>query len=214
MKKQNIDLKSFIGISVFSALSVCQVSFASEYKIDSSHSNVGFIARHLVSKVNGEFKEFDGTFSFDANKPEDSKVTAKVTVASINTNEKKRDQHLLSDDFFSQKKFPTVTFVSTQVIPNGDKKYKMNGNLTMHGNTKPVTFDVEFLGETDDPWGGHRAGFSATTQINRKDFGINWNKALDKGGFVLGDEVVINLNVEALQQTAEMLKSDQKKKIN
>jgi polyisoprenoid-binding protein YceI len=185
---------------------ISQASFAKEYKIDATHSNVGFVAQHLVSKVNGEFKEFEGTVDFDAKKPENTKVKASAKTASVTTNVEKRDSHLKSPDFFDSKKFPTMTFVSTKVSEDGSKKYKMTGDLTIKGVTKSVTFDVDFLGEMDDPWGGHRAGFTATGKINRKDFGINWNKALDKGGFVLADDVTINLNVEAAADNAEKKK--------
>jgi polyisoprenoid-binding protein YceI len=174
--------------------------FAREYKVDPSHSNVGFVARHLVSKVNGEFKDFTGNFSFDPKKPEAATVSAVVQVKSITTNEEKRDKHLQSDDFFSAEKYPTMQFNSIKVEEDGDKKYKVEGNLTIRGVTKPVTFEMEFLGEQDDPWGGHRIGFSGSTTINRKDFGMNWNKALDNGGVLIGDKVVINLNVEGLEK--------------
>lgn len=202
MKKNDFFSQVFVGLTIGSlcCLSAAQVGFAKDYDVDASHSNVAFVAQHLVSKVNGEFKDFEGTFSFDPKKLDNTKVTATVKVDSISTNQEKRDKHLKSDDFFASGKFPTLTFVSTKVSAHGSKKYKMAGNLTMHGVTKPVVFDVDYLGEIDDPWGGHRAGFTATTKVNRKDYGMVWNKALDKGGFVLGEEVTINLNVEASEK--------------
>jgi len=193
-------MKKIIFLSLVACFSMVQLGFAKDYEIDATHSNVGFMAKHLISKVNGEFKDYNGTISFDPKKPDQTKVNAKVKAASINTNVEKRDAHLKSEEFFGVEKFPELTFVSTKVTPNGSKKYKMVGDLTMHGVTKPVTFEVEYLGEMDDPWGGHRAGFTATTQVNRKDFGMNWNKALDKGGVVLSDEIAINLNIEALEK--------------
>jgi polyisoprenoid-binding protein YceI len=153
--------------------------------------------------------------SFDPDYPEKAKVNAIAKVESIDTNEKKRDDHLRNEDFFDAKKHPTLSFVSKEVKPDGDKKYKVLGDLTMHGVTKPVTFDVEYLGETDDSWGNHRAGFIATTTVNRKDYGISWNKTADKGGFVLGDDVAINLNLEMVEKKAEKpaeKKSELKKK--
>ena len=193
-----------IGMSVLAFAIASQLSFAKdegtgEFKVDKAHSSVQFTIRHLVSHVSGQFKDFEGTVSFNSSQPKNSKVSAKVKVASIDTNDKKRDDHLKSDDFFSAKKFPEMTFVSTGVTSEDDKKYKMMGNLTLHGVTKPVVFDVEYLGEATDPWGGHRAGFTGTAKINRKDFGMNWNKVLDQGGMILGDDVTILLNMEALQ---------------
>jgi polyisoprenoid-binding protein YceI len=198
---------------IFSVLSVFGAKvWASEtknYKIDGSHSNVGFTARHMISRVNGEFTELDGQFTFNPEDLKSAKVTASVKAASINTKEKKRDEHLRSGDFFDVSKFPKLEFASKQITDVGGKKYKMTGDLTMHGQTKPVTFDVEYLGEAQDPWGGRRAGFTATAKVNRKDFGINWNKTLDQGGVLVGDEVEIQVNVEGLQTKSE----DHSKKI-
>jgi polyisoprenoid-binding protein YceI len=195
--------KHVIALSLVTFFAASHVSLAKDYTIDRSHSNVGFSVKHFVSKVNGEFKEFDGELQFDPSKPEAAKIVAEVQAASVNTNEKKRDEHLASDDFFAAKKHPKFKFVSQSIKADGDKKYKVSGDLTLRGVTKPVVFDVEYLGETDDPWGNHRAGFTGTTTVNRKDFGINWNKSLDKGGFVLGEDVVINLNLEAIEKKAE-----------
>jgi polyisoprenoid-binding protein YceI len=203
MKKNSLYGQTLLSLGVAGSLLFGHASFATEYEIDGSHSNVGFTIRHLVSKVNGEFKAFNGKFTFDPKNLETSKLEAEIKATSIDTNEKKRDEHLRGDDFFGVKKYPTLKFVSTQIKANGDNKYKVTGDLTMHGVTKPVTLDVDYLGETDDPWGNHKAGFTGTTQVNRKDFGMNWNKALDKGGVVLGDDVVINLNIEANQKKAE-----------
>ncbi len=173
------------------------------YKIDASHSNVGFTARHLIGRVNGEFVDFDGQFSFNPDDLKASKVSAKVKAESINTRDKKRDEHLRSDDFFGVKKYPTLEFKSKSLSLAGDRKYKMSGDLTMHGVTKPVTFDVEYFGDSVDPWGNHRSGFSAATKVNRKDFGMSWNKTLDKGGLLLGEEVDVTINVEGIQDQAQ-----------
>lgn len=204
MNKQVLNRTGF-GLGIVSlGLCVSLTGFAREFKVDPSHSNVGFVARHLVSKLNGEFKEFTGNFTFDPKKPEEATVSAVVQVGSITTNVPKRDEHLKSDDFFAAKKFPTLQFVSTKISPDGDKNFKLEGNLTIRGVTKPVVFVTEFLGEQDDPSGAHRIGFSGTTTIKRKDFGINWNKTLDKGGVVVGEDVVINLNVEGVEDKAEI----------
>jgi len=193
---------SWMTKGIVSALFLSQVCLGADFKIDKGHSSVEFVTKHLVSQFRGGFNDFDATFSFDPKKPDQSKVTATVKVASVDTRDKKRDDHLRSDDFFAAKKFPTFTFVSKSFTPDGDNKYKMAGDLTMKGVTKPVTFDVEFLGETKGFTGDRRLGFTATTKINRKDFGISWNKVLDSGGVVIGDDVQINLNVEAGEATA------------
>ncbi len=199
MRMQRVTERAFVLFGLVMSMTLVQSVHAKEYKVDSSHSSVSFMVRHLVSKVVGNFKEFDGSLSFDPKKPEDTKVNASVQTSSINTENKKRDDHLQSDDFFSAKKFPKLTFVSSKITPTEKNKYQMVGDLTIRGVKKPVTFDVEYLGEAKDPWGGTRAGFTATTKINRKDFGMVWNKALDNGGVVLSDEVEINVNFEALE---------------
>jgi len=197
MRRDRLVWQLWVSLLFFS---IHQVSIAKDYEVDASHSTVGFVVRHIVSKVNGSFKKFEGRFSFDPSNPAASKLTAEVAVASVDTNEPKRDIHLRGEDFFNAEKFPKFTFVSKKFTPAGDKKFKMSGDLTLRGVTKPVIFDVDFFGEGEDPWGGHRIGFEATTQVNRKDYGISWNKALDKGGFVVGDEVTINVNVEGREK--------------
>ena len=172
---------------------------ASQYKIVSVHSSVDFSIRHLVSKVNGRFKDFEGTFSFDEKKSADLKdVKFSIKTASINTDNEKRDGHLKSGDFFDVEKFPEMTFASTKVTSAGKNKFKVDGNVTMHGVTKPAVFMVEFMGAVKNPMGeGMKTGFSATTKLNRKDFGIIWNKALDKGELMLGEDVNVSVGVEA-----------------
>ena len=176
------------------------LSYAGDFTIDASHSNIEFTIRHLVSKVKGQFKSFNGEISFDSKNPEASKISANIDVASLNTNQKNRDEHLLSDDFFAVKKNPTLSFVSTEIKSDGDSKYKMSGNLTLRGVTKPVIFGVEYLGEAKGPSGDQRIGFVATTKIHRKDFNINWNKTLDTGGVIIGDDVQIDINIEAAEK--------------
>lgn len=174
---------------------------AATYEIDPAHSSVGFRIRHLVGKVNGSFTKFSGTITFDKKQPAKSKVNAVIEAASIDTQNQKRDDHLRSADFFDVAKYPTLTFASTHVSVLGKGHYHVLGNLTIHGVTRPTLLDVTFGGQMKNPMGpGQRAGFSATTHIDRKDFGIVWNKTLDTGGAMLGDNVEITLEVEAVGQ--------------
>lgn len=178
-------------------------ALAAQYQIDVVHSNVGFTIRHIVSRVNGEFKEFDGSFSFDPAKPESSALNVKIKASSIDTKIDKRDEHLKSADFFDVEKHPEILFVSKKISKSGKNKYKVTGDLTLRGVSKPVVLDVEYLGSSPFSMDGktiQKAGFTAHTVIQRKDFGISWNKTLDQGGLVLGDEVDININIEANQQ--------------
>ena len=174
---------------------------ADVYEIDASHSQVGFRIRHLVGKVPGRFTKFSGTVEFTPGKPETWKATASIDPASINTDNEKRDGHLRSPDFFDVEKHPEMSFKSVKVAGFKGDKAKLHGELTMHGVTKPVVLDLELGGTTKDPWGNTRAGFTATGTINRKDFGIVWNKALDADGLMLGEEVSISLEVEAVLKT-------------
>ena len=173
------------------------------WKIDPVHSNVGFSVRHLmISKVNGHFRNWTGTLVTDDAKPENSKITATIETASIDTKEPQRDDHLRSADFFDAANHPELKFESTSVKKVSDDRFEVNGNLTIRGNTKPVTLDTEFFGRQKDPWGGERAGFAAKTHIDRKDFGLTFNMPLDGGGFVVGDKVEITLDVEAVKEAA------------
>ncbi|GER88344.1 polyisoprenoid-binding protein [Dictyobacter vulcani] len=172
------------------------------WTIDASHSHIGFAVRHMVvSTVRGQFNAVRGTLNLDEANPAASSVEAEVDAASIDTHDGNRDGHLRSADFFDVEKFPTITFKSTKV-ENSDGDYKVTGDFTMHGVTKSVTFDVEYSGFVRDPYGLDRAGFSAQTKINRKDFGLTWGALLETGGAVLSDEVKLNLEFEATQQPA------------
>lgn len=164
------------------------------YDLDLAHTTVEFKVKHLViSRVTGRFNKFSGTFVGDEKSKKLEKVEAEIDVASIDTNEKKRDDHLRGGDFFEAEKFPKITFKSTGVESKDGKKGKIKGELTIKGITKPVTLDAEYTGTVKDPWGKENAGFRATTKINRKDFGITWNKSLDGGGMVVGEEVEISI---------------------
>ena len=169
------------------------------YGIDTVHSNVGFKVRHLVSKTGGEFTDFDGTIVADFGNLGASSVKFTIQTASIDTKNEKRDGHLRSADFFDAEKYPEITFTSSKITKIDGDSYAVTGTLTMHGVSKEVILTVDFLGEMT-AMGGTRAGYELTTTINRKDFGISWNRALDAGGFVLGDDVEININLELVKQ--------------
>jgi polyisoprenoid-binding protein YceI len=178
---------------------------ASTWNIDADHSNIQFKVRHLmVSNVKGVFGKVQGTVDIDDKNIAKSKVAVTIDTESINTGVIKRDEHLKSADFFDVAKFPTMTFVSTKVAKNGKDKLKVTGDLTLHGVTRPVQLDVEGpSADSKDPWGKTRRGVSATTKINRKDFGLVWNKALETGGVVVGDEITISLEVEMIKDQAK-----------
>lgn len=191
--------KILAGAFIASALTLANNAFAAEYTIDTSHSQVGFKVKHMmISNVPGSFGKFEGTINFDEKKLKDAKVNVKIATDSINTNDAKRDDHLKSADFFDVKKYPEITFVSKSVTAAGKKKYKVKGDLTMHGVTKEEVLNAEFNGTGTDPWGNKKAGFSATATLKRKDYGMTWNKALDGGGVIVGDEVHVDIQIEAL----------------
>lgn len=166
-------------------------------EIDRSHSDVAFQVRHLLSRVRGRFSDFSGTIQLDPSHPERSRVEVTIQAASVDTAEPQRDQHLRSADFFEVDTYPTLTFTSTAITPRGGDRYHIAGNLTIHGVTKPVTLAATFLGGARDPWGAERFGFDAEVTLNRKDFGLHWNAALETGGFLVGDEVKVELSVQA-----------------
>ena len=172
---------------------------AGVWAIDPTHSEVGFTVRHLmVSKVRGTFKTFDGTLTI-ADDPLESRVEARIDAFSVDTRDENRDNHLRSSDFFEVEKYPYLTFVSTGVRQHGHD-YVVTGDLTIRGVTRSVDLDLEFNGVSPDPWGGTRAGFSASTEISRADFGIEFNIPIDGGGVVVGDRIKINLEIEAVLQ--------------
>ena len=188
------------------ALALASPALAADtYQFDKAHTTVGFQVRHIVTNLGGKFQDFSGTIKVDRVKPETSSVEFTIQAASINTNDPKRDEHLKSPDFFDVANQPTITFKSTSVKPTGKDAYDVAGNLTMRGVTKAITLPVTFLGEGKDPWGNEKIGFETATTLNRKDYGINWNKALDQGGLLVGDEVKVQISVEAnkVKQAAE-----------
>ncbi len=170
---------------------------AGTWQIDPVHSEVSFSVRHLmVSKVRGTFSRFSGSIHVGDN-PLDSSVEATIDMDSIDTRDATRDAHLRSADFFEVERYPTMTYRSTGIRAEGDG-YVIDGELTLHGVSRPVELAVEFNGVSSDPWGGTRAGFSATTEINRRDFGVDISMPLDGGGVVVGDKVKVHLEIEAI----------------
>jgi polyisoprenoid-binding protein YceI len=175
-----------------------------QWNLDTAHSSVNFSVRHMViSKVRGHFTQFSGTLDFDEARPQAAKLEVKVQTASVNTNDAQRDGHLKSADFFDVEKYPEMTYKSSAVEVVDKNHFRVQGQLTLHGVTKPVTLDVEYAGHGRDPWGGDRAGFTATAGINRKDFGLNWNQALEAGGVLVSDQVEITLEIQAVAAQAK-----------
>ena len=173
-----------------------------QYEIDPAHSRAHFKIRHLmVSNVRGEFSKVTGTVIFDADNPGNSKLEATIDASTVNTSEEARDTHLKSADFLDVATFPTLHFVSKSVAKVGPETLKVVGDLTIHGVTKEAVLDVEGpTGEVKDPWGNMKAGASATTKINRKDFGLTWNQALETGGLLVGEDITITLLVELIRK--------------
>jgi polyisoprenoid-binding protein YceI len=168
------------------------------WNVDPSHSGLNFSVKHLmVSKVRGRFASFSGTLNIAAD-PLQSSVTAEADVASVTTGDAGRDEHLRSGDFFEAEKFPTISFASTKIESDGDD-FVLHADLTIKGVTKNVKFELEFDGVGKDPWGNTKAGFSAEAEINRKDFGLEWNAALETGGVLVGEKVKIQLDIQAVK---------------
>jgi len=175
-----------------------QPAWAATYTLDADHTAVSFKVRHLFSYVRGTFNQFEGTFEYEPGAPDTWKANAVIQADSIDTRVKERDKHLRSKDFFEVDKFPAITFVSTKVTDVTPEGAKLHGDLTIHGVTRPVVLDLAIHGAGKDPWGNVRSGFTATTAINRKDFGLTWNQALEAGKVLVGDEVEITIEVEGL----------------
>jgi polyisoprenoid-binding protein YceI len=197
---------SLAALTLALSLPALPARAADTYTVDKGHTEVGFQIRHLVTKVRGRFNDFSGTIVFDKAKPENSSVEFKINAASIDTGIADRDNHLRAPDFFDVEKFPEITFKSTSVKSIGGDKYMVTGPFTMHGVTKTLALTVEFSGEAPDPWGNVRAGFATSTTLPRKDYGIVWNKALDNGGVILGEDVSVDINIEAVKKKDEAKK--------
>jgi polyisoprenoid-binding protein YceI len=171
------------------------------WTIDDAHSNVEFSVKHMmVSTVKGQFSHVEGTLQFDERRPEAATVTARIDTASVTTFNEMRDNHLRTNDFFNAEAFKYITFRSTRIEPAGNGAYRIHGDLTIRDVTKPVVLDAEYDGQIVDAYGKTRAGFTATTEINRKDYGVNWNAALEAGGVAVSDKVKIALHIAAVRQ--------------
>jgi len=192
--------KAAITIALIVALPV--LANADTWQIDPMHSNVEFSVQHMmISNVKGQFQKTSGTITVNGSDPTSAKIDATIDASSIDTRVEKRDMHLKSPDFLDVAKYPTITFKSTKVEADGPGKWKMTGDLTLHGVTKPVVLEVESSGTPiHDPMGNTRAGASATTKIKRGDFGLTWNKVLESGGVMVGDEIAISIDVEAIKK--------------
>lgn len=195
-------MKTTITAALFvAALTTVPVLAAEVHTIDASHSEVSFQLRHLVTQVRGNFNDYEGTINLDPANLEKSSVDFRIKAASIDTNNADRDKHLRAEDFFHTEKYPEITFKSKSIKKAGGKDtYDVAGTLTMRGVSKEVTLPVTYLGAVKDPWGNQKAGFATEVTLNRKDYGINWNAALDNGGFVLSDEVKVSINLETQQK--------------
>ena len=183
-------------------MSTITESTTGTYTVDPTHSRVGFVARHaMVSKVRGSFNDFEGGGHFDASDPTRSTLSLTIDAASIDTRNADRDAHLRSGDFFDVENFPTIAFTSTGIEAVDSSTYTVTGDLTLKGVTRPVEFDVELTGTAVDPWGNTRLGLEGSTVINRKDWGLSWNTALETGGVLVGEKVTLEVEISAIAET-------------
>lgn len=174
------------------------------WQIDSAHSHISFRVRHMmISRVRGEFTEFDGTIDFDENNPEQTEVDVTIEAASIDTREEDRDDHLRSEDFLHVEEFPHIHFRSKRVELIDEEQARLIGDLTIRGETNEVELDVTYQGMAQSPWGSMSAGFAATTTLNRKEWGLTWNQALETGGFLVGDELNVDIELELVKEDVE-----------
>ena len=186
------------------AASVSAPAFADTYQVDKQHSEAAFQVRHLFTKVRGVFRDVDGTIRFDKSDPANSNVVFRLKVASIDTGVDQRDNHLRGQDFFWAEKYPEISFTSSRVVAKGENAFDVTGDLTIRGVTRQVTLPVTYLGEQKDPWGNVKAGFETAISLNRTDYGLTWNQALEAGGVVVSDEVKLSVDVELVRQTAKV----------
>ncbi|HZU70511.1 MAG TPA: YceI family protein [Ktedonobacteraceae bacterium] len=175
------------------------------WEIDPSHSEASFVVKHMMfATVRGHFNVLSGHLHIDEQHPENSWVDAQVDAASVDTRDERRDGHLKSPDFFDVQNYPIITFKSTKIERVNGNEYKVTGDLAMRGVTRPVTFKAEYYGTGKNPWGMTVAGLSAKTKINRKDWNLNWNQALEAGGWLVSDEVTIEIDLEAVQKPEQV----------
>lgn len=194
-------MKKILLLSLFAIPMFLSIANASDYDIDSDHSSISFKVKHLgISSVKGKLLKFGGNFSYDPENLVSSKTTATIEANSIDTASPKRDAHLKDADFLNVAKFPKIEFKSKEIKDVTTDSFKVVGDLSIHGATKEVVLNVLPTGVVKDPWGNERAGFNATTEINRKDFGITWNKTLDNGGLVVGENIQVELEIEGIKK--------------
>lgn len=185
-----------------STTTIDRAQLTGTYSLDPAHSRLGFVARHaMVTKVRGSFNDFEGTLDIDAENPERSRAEITIQAKSIDTRNEDRDAHLRSNDFFAMDEFPTITFASTAAEKIDDDHYRVTGDLTIRGVTKPVAVDFEFTGAANDPWGNLRIGFEGATTVNRKEWGINWNAPLEAGGILVGEKVTLEFELSAVKNS-------------
>jgi polyisoprenoid-binding protein YceI len=180
--------------------STAATTSARTFTIDKTHSEVTFQVRHLLTKVRGRFTDFTGTVELNEAAPDRSSVNFSINASSIDTGTPDRDAHLRSADFFAVEQFGTITFASSKVTKKSAELFEVEGTLTIRETAKRITLPVVHLGTAKDPWGNTRVGFEAEITVNRKDFGLNWNAALETGGFLVGDDVKISISVQAIAQ--------------
>ena len=182
-------------------MSQITAELSGKYAIDPSHSRIGFSARHaMVTKVRGGFNEFEGSGVLDGEDVTKSSLQVTIKAASIDTRNADRDNHIRSNDFLALDQYPEITFTSTGIEAVGGDKFRANGDLTVRGVTRPVTFDLEYTGTEIDPWGNRRIGVEGSTVINRKDFGVSWNAALESGGILVSENVTLEFEISAVKQ--------------
>jgi polyisoprenoid-binding protein YceI len=180
--------------------STAPTTLTGTYSVDPTHTRIGFVARHaMVTKVRGSFNDFEGSGYFDAANPANSKLQLTIKAASVDTGNADRDAHLRSNDFLDMDTYPQITFASTGVEPVGSDSYRVTGDLTIKGVTRSVTVDFEYTGTAVDPYGNQRIGFEGTTTVNRKDWGVNWNAALEAGGVLVSEKVTLEFDVSAIR---------------
>lgn len=192
-----------LALGILCLASAAALSAADTYTIDKVHSDVSFTIRHFASRVHGHFGDFEGSIQTDPSKPEASSVVFTIKTTSIDTNNSNRDGDLRSDNFFDVARFPEITFKSSKVVATGKDTYAVTGTFTMHGVTKEITLPVTYLGSMKDPRGNERASFELNTKLNRKDYGINWNKSLDNGNLMLSDDVDVTIDLETVKKAPE-----------
>jgi polyisoprenoid-binding protein YceI len=175
-----------------------------DYQVDPTHSRLGFVTRHaMVTKVRGHFNDFEGSLHLDADDPSKASAEIRVKVASISTSQDQRDEHLRNADFFDADNHPEMVFRSTSAEQVDDDTYRLTGDLTIKGVTRPVTLELDYTGAAKDPWGNLRVGFEGRADVNRKDWGITWNSPLETGGFLVGEKIRLELDISAVKLPAD-----------